>query len=98
MNWKDGLNFGVAKYQIIETNTFVPYVHSNWKATIPIKILRNFINQKPSNLVALLKITDNATGKVIMRIQKLSRNGQSLIFSLEEEKNVKEPVIEVLDI
>jgi len=98
MNWKDGLNFGVAKYQIIETNTFVPYVHSNWKATIPIKILRNFINQKPSNLVALLKITDNATGKVIMRIKKLSRNGQSLIFSLEEEKNVKEPVIEVLDI
>lgn len=98
MDWKNGLNFGVAKYQVIKTNMFVPYIHSNWKAAIPIKILRNFINQKSSNLVALLKITDKATGKVIVRIKKLSRNGQSLIFSLEKEKNVKEPIIEVLDI
>jgi hypothetical protein len=98
MNWKNGLNFGVAKYQVIKKNVFVPYSHSNLKATIPIEILKNFINQKSNDLVALLKITDKATGKVIVRIKKLSRNGQSLIFSLEKEKNLKEPIVEVLEV
>jgi hypothetical protein len=98
VNWERGLNFGRARYHIINTGTFIPYIHSDQKATIPIEILKNFVDQKSSDLIALLKITDRTTGRNAVRIKKLCRNGQSLAFSLEKERNTKEPVVEVLDI
>ena len=94
----NGLNFNQAKYEIINKDTFIPYIRLNSKTSVPYPIFRNFIKKQSNDLVALLKITDRKSKKSIIRIKKLSKEGSSLGFSFKKERDFKDPKVEVLNI
>ncbi|MDI6825984.1 MAG: hypothetical protein QMD36_02175 [Candidatus Aenigmarchaeota archaeon] len=98
MNWRNGLNFGQAKYEVIDRDTFIPYIRSDFRAVIPFEILIDFTEQRRNDLVALLKITDRVSKKSNIRVKKLCRSGESLSFSLEKERNLKDIIVKVLSI
>ena len=62
----NGLNFNQAKYEIINKDTFIPYIRLNSKTSVPYPIFRNFIKKQSNDLVALLKITDRKSKKVLL--------------------------------
>jgi hypothetical protein len=91
-----GLNFSRAKYDILNNNTFVPHVRSNFQAAVPIKMLDNFNAKKFKDPVALVRIkSDNLES---FRLKKLSKASNSLIISLKAEKREQNLQIAILDI
>lgn len=95
MNWKRGLNFGQAKYQIIDKYSFIPHIRSGYDVSIPRSILSKFTTNT-KNLVALLEV--KSKDKTIETIKKLSNSGNSLIFCFREEKNLENVKIKVLQL
>jgi hypothetical protein len=91
-----GLNFSVAKYEILSKNMFTPHIRSNLQASVPDSILACFGVKQMKNPVAIIKIiTDSGH---TMRIKKLSKLANSLGISLKAEKKLDILRIEILSI
>lgn len=74
-----GFNFSQKKYDIINKDTFIPHIRSNYHASIPKLILDDFSINKSDN-VGLFRISDKT------RIKKLHKEGNSLTISMKAEK------------
>jgi hypothetical protein len=97
MNWKRGLNFSQARYKEVRNNSFIPYIRTGFRASLPRNIVERFDLRTHSNLVALLEISDEKNHKKVLRIKKLYTQGNSLTFSLKAERTYR-PIIKVIDI
>ena len=75
-----GLNFSRAKYKVVNNKVFIPHIRSSFYATIPIEILEHFNAVLLKEPVALVRIKSKDTE--ILRIKKLSKAANSLVFSL----------------
>jgi len=92
--WRRGLNFSRTKYKIVSGNTFAPHVRADFKASVPRAIIESFGHGKPE--VALVEISSQ--DKKILRIKNLHKNGYSRIISFKGEKELKNPLVRLLDV
>jgi hypothetical protein len=92
--WTNGLNFSQTRYKIIDGDSFIPYLRSSHKTAIPRAILEKF----PGKEIALVEITDGATGKKHLRIKKLFAEGNSKTVSMKAEKGMQNLQIRVLNV
>ncbi len=95
--WPRGNNFLQAKYRIINQNSFVPHIRSNFTASVPRGIIENFI-PATRNLVTLVEFKHRNSAKKNLRIKKLHKQANSFIISLKAEKNMEFDSIKVIKI
>jgi len=91
-----GLNFLQTRYKLLGNFSFIPYIRSNYNASIPYSIIDSF--NKDTAKVALLKIYDLDSDVAKFRIKKLHNAGNSKVVSLKAERKIKNMVVKVLDI
>jgi len=90
-----GLNFLQTKYKILGNLTFIPYIRSNGRTSIPYRILDSFSNKNPEVVFVKIYSSDEIFN---FRIKKLYYEGNSHTISLKNERKLKNIKIEVLDV
>lgn len=91
-----GLNFSQARYKLLNDFSFIPYIRSSGKASIPYNILDSFDYEDPG--IAFLKIENTAENISKFRIKKLHLDGNSYTVSLKAERKFENIKIDVLDV
>ncbi len=94
--WKRGLNFSKKKYKLIDDFSFTPALRSNFRATVPRKIIENFRYDPKIPGVILVKVLSDGIENI--RIKKLHNEGNSYTISLKAERGLKNLKVQVIKI